>query len=191
MHALSRTPYPLKVRRLEQLDELGLNVADFICFPPKQLKVSELKDFCAAHESVSCRTFAAEEDKDFKTPVKYEINNFEEVIAFAKQHNEKYFVLVNEAIPLKDSLFAGNLMFNSPEDFLCEYFRGEGTPRDLENRRVFRAIRRDDIAQPWLGQLLELVNRFPFRPAIFEFSVYPYAIGRRQNRIIFWEWRKF
>lgn len=187
----ARLPYPLKVRRLEQLDEVGLNVADFVCFAPKQLKIGELRDFCKRFKAVSCRTFAADEDQEFKTPVKYEISDTNAVIEFAKEHNNHYFVLVNEALPLKDSIIAGNIWFKSKDDFLCEYFRGPGTPRDLETKSIFRAISERDVADTWLSEMLEAVSRFPYRSVIFEFSVYPYPVGQRQTSLVFWEWRKF
>src|SRR5438309_8508074 len=105
--------YPLKVRRLEQLDRIGLNIADFVCFPPKQLDIEELTKFCSKYKAVSCRTFAADEDKQFKTPVKYEISDIEDVLDFAREQNETYYLLINEALPLKDSVIAGNFYFNS------------------------------------------------------------------------------
>jgi hypothetical protein len=44
----SKNPYPTKVRRLQQLQQLedaGLNVAPFVWFPPGELKISDLKRF--------------------------------------------------------------------------------------------------------------------------------------------------
>jgi len=183
-------PYPLKARRLEQLDELAINIADFIFFAPGQLDAVELRDFCAKHKAVSCRTFAEDEDKDFKTPVKYEITDADEVERFARAQNDKYYVLVNEALPLKDSVIAGNIYFNSPEDFICEYFRGPGTPRDIDNRKLEHVDAAHFGSVDELRQLPEAISRFPYRPVIFEFSLYPYPVGKRHNRLIFWEWRK-
>lgn len=185
-----RIEYPLKVRRLEQLDELGLNVADFLCFAPSALRTSELKKFFSRHGSVSCRTFSDNEDRDFKTPVRYEISDVTELMEFARQQNERYFVLLNEAVPLANSQFAGNLLFRSPDDFRCEFFAGPGTPRDVDTRQLTHATQNDLPTYDWLGGLVSSVRRFPYRPTIFEFSVYPYGVGRRKERIIFWEWRK-
>ena len=186
------TNYPLKVRRIEQLDEVNLNVADFICFPPGQLRAAELEDFSRKFRAVSCRTFAADEDKEFKTPVKYDISDFEEVLEFATAQNRKYFVLVNEALPLKDSIIAGNIYFTSASDFIVEYFRGPGTPRDVDAKPLehVRSSKFGSLVGSGLEPLPLLVARFPQRPAIFEFSLYPYPVGRRKERLIFWEWRK-
>ncbi len=134
----NKFPYPLKVQRLEQLDSYGLNIADFICFPPGELNAAEVRSFCNKYKSVSCRTFAADENKEFKTPVKYEISDVNDVLAFAKAQNKRYFVLINEALPLSDSVIAGNLYFNSQFDFLCEYFKGPGTPRDIDSKPLLR-----------------------------------------------------
>jgi hypothetical protein len=184
--------YPLKVRRLEQLDEVGLNVADFVCFPPNRLNLGEIRSFFKKYKSVSCRTFAADEDKAFKTPVKYEIRNLNELLTFAREQTQSYFVLINEALPLADSVIAGNLLFKSRSDFLLEYFRGPGTPRDIDSKPLTRVDTSHFpfITATGLGMLPDLVDRFPYRPVIFEFSLYPYPVGRRREKLIFWEWRK-
>ena len=183
-------PYPLKVRRLEQLDELGINIADFICFAPGKLDIPELRQFCAMNRSVSCRTFAEDEDLEFKTPVKYELTDPNDVEQFAREQNKKYFVLINQALPLKDSIIAGNIYFDSPTDFICEYFRGPGTPRDIDKYPLERVDAAHFGSTRELEQLPRMVSRFPYRPVIFEFSLYPYAVGKRMQRLIFWEWRK-
>ncbi len=183
-------PYPPKVRRLEQLDELGINIADFVCFAPNELDVAELRRFCTKYKIVSCRTFAQDEDKEFKTPVKYEIADHDEVERFARTQNTKYFVLVNEALPLRDSVIAGNIYFNSLTDFVCEYFRGPGTPRDIDERPIQHVDAAHFGSVHELNDLPGVVSLFPYRPVIFEFSLYPYSVGKRQRRLIFWEWRK-
>jgi hypothetical protein len=180
------------VRRLEQLHDAGLNVADFICFAPKELKIGELRNFCSKFRSVSCRTFAADEDKSFKTPVKYEIPTVKEVIEFAQAQNKKYFVLVNEALPLKDSVIAGNIYLSSRTDFVIEYFNGPGTPRDIDSKPLKRIDSQHFGSFPnsGLDPLPEFVSRLGIHPAIFEFSLYPYPVGRLKQRLVFWEWRK-
>jgi hypothetical protein len=193
MHLNRRLPvYPLKVHRLEQLDDAGLNVADFICFPPRELNEKELRQFCAKFKAVSCRTFSADEDREFKTPVKYEISDIADVLDFARTQNKRYFLLVNEALPLADSIIAGNIYFNSREDFICEFFRGPGTPRDVDTKPLQRVdARRFGSPQAReVEQLVDAVARFRYRPVIFEFSLYPYPVGRLRDRLVFWEWRK-
>jgi hypothetical protein len=186
----SKNPYPTKVRRLQQLEDAGLNVAPFVCFPPGELKISDLKRFFERYGPVSCRTFAADEDRDFKTPVIYEVDKFDVLGKFARLQNKKYFLLVNQALPLADSRVAGNLLFRSENDFLCEYFRGPGTPRDMESRDVMRFTASNFGREAWIMKLVTLVSRFRQRPAIFEFSLYPYPVGQRKENLVFWEWRK-
>ena len=167
-------------------------MADFICFAPKELKIGELRNFCSKFRSVSCRTFAADEDKSFKTPVKYEIPTVKEVIEFAQAQNKKYFVLVNEALPLKDSVIAGNIYLSSRTDFVIEYFNGPGTPRDIDSKPLKRIDSQHFGSFPnsGLDPLPEFVSRLGIHPAIFEFSLYPYPVGRLKQRLVFWEWRK-
>ena len=184
--------YPLKVHRLEQLDNAGLNVADFICFPPKELDEKELRKFCARFKSVSCRTFSTDEDREFKTPVKYEMGDVDDVLAFARIQNKRYFLLVNEALPLEDSVMAGNIYFNSREDFICEFFRGPGTPRDIDSKPLIRVDARG-FGSPRAREIdliVEAVAQLRYKSVIFEFSLYPYPVGKRKERLVFWEWRK-
>ncbi len=137
MHLNRRTPiYPLKVHRLEQLDDAGLNVTDFICFPPGELNERELRRFCSKFKAVSCRTFSADEDKEFKTPVKYEIS-----------------------------------VDTKPLQRVDARRFGSSQAREVE-------------------QLVDAVARFRYRPVIFEFSLYPYPVGKRKEHLVFWEWRK-
>lgn len=184
--------YPLKVHRLEQLAGAGLNVADFVCFYPKELDEKELRKFCSKFKAVSCRTFSADEDREFKTPVKYEIADFDDVLAFARVQNKRYFLLVNEALPLADSVIAGNIYFNNREDFICEFFRGPGTPRDIDSKPLQRvdARRFGSSRAAEIDKLVEAVAHFGHSGVIFEFSLYPYPVGRLKERLIFWEWRK-
>jgi hypothetical protein len=180
------------VRRIQELEEAGLNVADFICFAPGELDEAKVKKFFLKFKRVSCRTFSANEDKEFKTPVKYEIDELDDVLDFARKHNKRYFLLINEALPLADSVMAGNIFFNSREDFLCEFFRGPGTPRDVDSKELQRvdARRFGSTRAAEIDLLVDAVQHFRHRPVIFEFSLYPYPVGRRRERLVFWEWRK-
>ncbi len=185
-------PYPLKVQRLRQLEAAGLNVVDFICFPPGQLDESEVRRFFLKFKAVSCRTFSSNEDREFKTPVKYEIEDLDDLLVFARAQNKRYFVLINEALRLADSVIAGNIYFSSRENFLCEFFRGPGTPRDIDSKELLRvdARRFGSPRAPEIDMLVEAVARFQHRPVIFEFSLYPYPVGKKKERLVFWEWRK-
>ena len=144
----------------------------------------------------------------FKCPVKYEQTDFKTILDFCLKNNygnndehEAFYTLCNEAINLKDSVCAGNIMVTDEHTFDVDYFYGPGTPRDLESRAA------DDINQyhkttgePAVGDkppdevLRMVVNAKKFRaldsqPYMFEFSVYPYPIGKNQTNTICWEWR--
>jgi hypothetical protein len=43
---------------------------------------------------------------------------------------------------------------------------------------------------PEIDAIVDAVAKFHYRPVIFEFSLYPYPVGKRRQRLIFWEWRK-
>lgn len=195
--------YPLKHLRLQQLSDAGFNVADFICFPPNTLlgREEELRVFLKKHGRISCRHFHADEKTHFKCPVLYDQTDFETILAFCSEHNKQYYTLCNEAINLKDSICAGNILVLNEETYFVEYFYGPGTPRDIESKGP------DELKtyNRTMGQLSqgepppEEIRRMAFnarkfkaldnRAYILEFSLYPYPIGRNQTHIICWEWR--
>lgn len=195
--------YPLKSRRLEQLDETGFNVADFVCFLPETLKsrTEYLKAFLEKHGRISCRHFHEDEKAHFKCPVLYDQTDFDDILAFCLEHNQHFYTLCNEAINTRESICAGNILIMNEQTVFVEYFYGPGTPRDIETKghdelKIFSRT----LGQPTEGErppdeVLRLVyeaRRFrPLdnKPYILEFSLYPYPIGRRQTNIICWEWR--
>lgn len=193
--------YPLKDRRLQQLDEAGFNVVDFVCFPPNTLKgrESELQAFLAKHKRISCRHFHEDEKKHFKCPVMYDRDNWDEIIAFCLEHNQKFYTLCNQALTLDDSVYAGNILLLDERNYCIEYFAGKGTPRDIESKGADELIffRRevgvpmpDDTPAPLKRLAFNFRNFVPdIRPLIIEFSLYPYSVGRQDSNVVCWEWR--
>ncbi len=207
---MSNQEYPLKHVRLGQLSEAGFNVADFVCFPPHTLKgrEDELKAFLAKHGTISCRHFHENEKVHFKCPVKYEQTDFDTVLAFCIANNEgdneaktAFYTLCNEAINLKDSICAGNILVLNEQTFFVEYFYGPGTPRDIESKGPdeLKTYGRT-LGEPAKGvkppdEVLKMAleakkfKALDNKAYIMEFSLYPYPIGRDQTNIICWEWR--
>ncbi len=126
--------YPLKHVRLQQLEDAGLNVADFICWAPGCLNIEELKTFLEKHGRISCRHFHEDEKAHFKCPVLYDQTDLKTIIDFCSEHNKQFYTLCNEAIKLDDSICAGNILVLNEETFFVEYFNGSGTPRDIETK---------------------------------------------------------
>lgn len=200
---MSIQEYPLKHVRLEQLSGAGFNVANFICFPPHTLKgrEAELRAFFTKHGRISCRHFHENEKEHFKCPVKYDQTDFDVILAFCLENNEEFYTLCNEAINLKDSICAGNILVLNEQAVWVEYFYGPGTPRDLEGKGPDELkTYGKTIGQPAEGDrppdeiLQMIVNARKFKALdnkayILEFSLYPYPIGRNQTNIICWEWR--
>lgn len=207
---MSSLEYPLKHARLEQLHQAGFNVADFICFPPRTLRghEDELKAFLTKHGTISCRHFHENEKVHFKCPVKYEQTDFETILAFCLANNEgnneaktPFYTLCNEAINLKESICAGNILVLNEQAYWIEYFYGPGTPRDIESKGPDELkTYGKTVGQPTEGDkppddvLRMALNARKFQALdnkayILEFSLYPYPIGRNQTNIICWEWR--
>lgn len=202
--------YPLKYVRLQQLYDAGLNIADFICFPPRTLagREEELRAFLKKHGTISCRHFHQNEKAHFKCPVKYEQTDFDTILEFCLANNygnnnehEAFYTLCNEAINLKDSICAGNILVLNDQAYWIEYFYGPGTPRDLESKGPDELkTYGKTVGQPAEGEkppddvLRMAFNAIKFKALankayILEFSLYPYPIGRNQTNIICWEWR--
>ena len=192
--------YPLKNVRLEQLDLAGFNIADYICFPPRQLSPQKLKRFFDKYKKkngISLRHFHADENRFFKCPVKYEVTDWKEALRFCQEHNEGFYTLCNEAIPLKDAIFGGNVLLLNELEFLVEYFRGPGSPRDTENKKLEHFTRSigQKLPDGTPNELVQLGSHFrkfvpEERPIVIEFNIYPYPIGKKKSNIIIWEWRQ-
>ena len=135
--------YPLKHIRLQELSSAGFNVADFICFEPNKLRQrqNELRAFLQKHGRISCRHFHADESKYFKCPVLYDQDDIEAILTFCLANNEgkneskvAYYTLCNQALTLTDSIYAGNILIRSDREYAIEFFKGKGTPRDIESK---------------------------------------------------------
>lgn len=206
---MSTSEYPLKHIRLGQLSTTGFNVADFICFEPRTLRGREdkLKAFLAKHSTISCQHFHENEKEHFKCPVKYEQTDWETILAFCLANNygdnaEKtaFYTLCNEAINLKDSICAGNILVHDDNNWFIEYFYGPGTPRDVEKTvdilksysKSFGSEAQGDKPPDEVLRLALQARKFKAlanKAYILEFSLYPYPIGRNQTEVIVWEWR--
>lgn len=192
--------YPPKHKRLQQLEAAGLNIADFVYFPPKQLDPVVLQRFFKRYEGkhgISIRHYHEDESRFFKCPNKYEQKDWDFVLRFCQEHNQQFYTLCNEAIPVNDSLYAGSIWLLGWPEYVVEYFRGPGTPRDMEKRvlsffqhRIGEQHTRD--APPELIDLVLCTIRFleESRPILLEFNIYPYPVGKLHQRSILWEWRR-
>lgn len=195
-----RRNYPLKHIRLQQLDEAGFNVADFICFPPKELDPVKLREFFDRYSEpngISLRHFHEDETRFFKCPVKYEVKDWDTVLRFCQEHNQQFYTLVNQAYPLSDSMYAGAIWLLNSLEYVVEYFEGPGSPRDIEGKslKFFKHQVGMPLPADTPAALTRLAARFrdfipDERPIVIEFNIYPYPVGRRQEHAIVWEWRQ-
>lgn len=195
---------PLKHVRLRQLAEAGFNCPDFRYWLRGELNIPELKSFWEKHGRLSLRNVREEVllEQTPKLPVAYDKEDWGFIADFCEHHNRQYHTLVNEALPLRDSLVAGNIILLDAERYVVSYFEGYGTPRDVDEKpsselRVY--LRPFDARVPeWAPHgLEELVARLqashpsfsPVIPKTFEFSIYPYPVGLLRRPEVFWEWR--
>jgi len=203
-----RVHYPLKHQRLELLLEKGANIADFVCFAPNEFDEKKARDFFEKHKKVSVRHFHENEKEVFKCPVIYDVADFKKVSEFAKENNKKFYTLINQSIAIEDSLFCGTILWIDDglrdRKFIMEIFFGAGTPRDIEKKNMSdlliltgprfwieapRSSHKDDFHKT-LKMIVEHSYRLTsMRPIIYEFSYYPYPVGKLERNLIYWEWR--
>ncbi|MBI2064153.1 MAG: hypothetical protein HYT66_00340 [Candidatus Yanofskybacteria bacterium] len=194
--------YPLKHIRLQQLYEAGFNIADFVSFPPGKLDLKIVKKLFEKHRKISLRHFHSDENKKFACPFFSDQNNWDTIQRLALEHNREYYALYNETIEPKDAEFTGNIVLKDDRNYFVEYFKGPGTPRDIEHKTDTDGLRRfhreigvpmDPSAPEALKRLASYFRNFlsTTRPILIEFQIYPYPIGLRQTQDIAWEWRKW
>lgn len=195
---MTRPGYPLKHIRLQQLEEAGLNIADYVCFPRGQLDTSQLKEFCEKHIKVSCRHFHENEDRHFKGPFEMGVET-EKAVQFCITHNSEWWTLCNEFLPKETTGFSGNILLIDDRNYTVEYFEGCDSPRMIESKsakelKMFSREFGKPLPKDAPIELVETaVNCGRFlryiRPIILEFNIYPYPVGRHKLHSIFWEWR--
>lgn len=196
-----RQMLPLKHVRLQQLYEAGLNCPPFRFWLRGELNPEELQEFLRMHGRISLRNFTEERilDPTPELPVAYDRSDWNFILDFCRRYNRQYHTLVNEALPLSDSLLAGNVIVLDAERYMVAYFEGYGTPRDVSAKvsselkvylRPFDAPAPQGVPQQ-IEEIVAKVRAFrpDFRPITFEFSIYPRPVGLRGTPEIFWEWR--
>jgi hypothetical protein len=195
--------YPTKEKRLEQLDALGLNIADFIHFARGEFVEDKAREFFEkCDECVSGRTFSDDEYGKHMGPVKYEMSEFEQVKAFCMENTGRYHILINQAIAVKDAFITGKILWKDGLHYCIDYFYGAGTPRDIENMggdlKVAEGTARygplSDDASANI-ELRKVVNKtqdvtefLRVEQVTLEFQIYPYPVGKRDDNVVFWEW---
>jgi hypothetical protein len=197
---------PLKHERLGHLAGAGFNVAPYAAWPRNELKLDELWKFFDRHGVVSLRNFTEESASPHapspRLPVLYEQRDWDAVASFCIEHNRRYHTLVNQTIPLDDSVYAGNLVLLPGGQYVISYFSGRGTPRDVDDKAneaplELRMFIREHGAPlpPDVPSELRLIGEKALeflparRPITLEFSVYPYPVGTLGHCEVFWEWR--
>ncbi|MEY4722737.1 MAG: hypothetical protein RLZZ324_250 [Candidatus Parcubacteria bacterium] len=191
---------PLKHTRLADLEHAGFNVADHRAWLRGELDEPALEAFLRQHGSISLRNFREETpgEPTPKLPVEYEQTDWHHVREFCREYNRQYHTLVNQALPLGESLYAGNVILMDDARYVVSYFQGYGTPRDVDatpNGKLNVFMRSFGDAPPHVPEgLRDIGERFKtflpqHRPMTIEFSIYPHAVGRLRRPEIFWEWR--
>ena len=191
-----------KSESLIKLAGLGFNTPEFELLMDVGEVAQHEKEFMA-WDKVSVRTDYAFRRQGFKLPF-YPNKPWKEALEIITQilrgGSGKYMVIASKGINPEDSIAAGKyLKTNNVE--LIEYFVGPGTIRDLETNKVER--REIDLTnhvgfpiEKWSMDMIpysHAMQRMRGRanlippPFILEWSLYPYELGKKSERMIFWE----
>lgn len=191
---------PLKDVRLQQLRDFGINTADFLSWHRGELIEHELEAFHAIHPRLSLRTFREENygEPSPKLPFACDVTKLDFIRDFCRINNQDYHTLVNEALSLKDSICAVNLVLLDDNRYIASCIEGRTTPRDIDspNAKLSVFMREFESTVPsWTpgfipGMANRLRNLVPLiRPITVEISQYPYLVGKLQQPVVAWEWR--
>lgn len=193
--------YPPKDTRIRQLFDAGLNIVDFVHFGIRKYDSNVARAFFNKYGSVSIRTFADDESKEFATPVEYERDKFDQAERFCIEQNKTYHILMNQALKRADSVLWGNILWYDLSKFTVEYSDKPGTPRDIETSSMedLRVLHGDlseyiffESKDRQLMEVIRKTNLFltSVRPIVIEFQLYPYPVGVLGEKWVFWEWRR-
>lgn len=110
-----------------------------------------------------------------------------------------YYIIISDSIDPEGTLFKGNLLMRSKNNWMIEGTYGKGTVRDLEFTKpdkVIVMVKGDDLTQ--LGTLSDRFRQLVMSgsqlfwgvPIIIEFSIYKFPVGVKNESLIYWELRK-
>jgi len=194
-----RIALPLKHLRLQELVDRGFNTPEFMVCLKGELDIFLVYQFLCKHGKISLRTFREEHfsDPTPKLPVEYDRDEWSVIRNFCEQQNRDHHLLINQALPLSRSLYAGNIILPDADSYVVSFFEGYGTPRDVDDQVSRLKVHKRRFTDPppqipndIIALALELQGFRPkLRPLTVEFSVYPDPVGLCKRRAVVWEWR--
>lgn len=196
---------PLKHKRLLQLKGAGLNTVDFLCYPPGQLNIKEIKELFRKHGRISFRQFVAD-SRIGNMREKFDMTDLGEFFAFVKANRSPYgYALINQGVDLEANTIRGCLWWLDLYKFRIECFVGPGSPRWIEKKGKETLIEIPGDAdegfghtQNWNGDYSGLFKELiiqtrgfltDIRPLIIEFEWHTTPLGWKPSHWLFWEWR--
>ena len=195
-----------KFERIQLLQEYGLNTPDYIFF--KRRDLAAINTFLdnvhwAMDKRVSLRFFADEDTLVGSQPHTPNVSWWDARNLLYLHNNDYDIMLSATGINPKDTIICGNLMMqahgiNGYGIAIFEYREGPGTVRDVQHDCVSLTCNLHECPKDVTGRfMLPLAQakknalRFPlWNKVIFEWAYYPYPIGAKKNRLIFWEVRR-
>lgn len=192
-----------KLNSLIKLASRGFNTPDFeAIYNPDDLKKHE-KQFMA-WDTVSLRTDTRfEGEHKFMLP-HYPNYSWEAALETTKEILKKdpqFIVIASKGINPERSLMAGKYHVGVNQLEFIEFYIGPGTIRQMENSEVevqsislnyVKSFPIDKVPLEVIPftqtlQKMRLQGARFMKPYLLEFSIYPGKIGKKSERIIFWE----
>jgi hypothetical protein len=192
-----------KLKSLYRLDSLNLNTPEILHYQGPEpteadiLRVSHLLQSMKG-KRISIRT---EKEGEFKSPFLPNALVPDAREFLLRLVGKGYHILITKGVPT-NSIVRGNCVPNSSSNYF-EYLTGIGTVRDIDES----GRNPKNLTLVWgqfpnqlggvVGSALQMVNsflfprRFDFTNEIVEFSVFSKGVGVKQDKVIFWEVRKY
>lgn len=198
-----------KLDRIDQLAEHGLNTPRILLIPvgttfDEELR-SRMRDLADGDHLMTVRTYHPTDEITFaKGPFAPEIP-IAVAMRMAAELSREWNVLFQEAIDVDDTILAGNIVLSADGAGHYEALAGQYRVRDVEDPppgaetslRFGSFDSPGEIAEPDVRDAVERVLHSELirdvaeerGRLLVEFNVQRGPVGRRRERLLFWEWR--
>lgn len=193
-----------KVERINLLEQYGFNTPRFFLVRPNE--IHQIKDkllqFIDGASVVNIRTYDrhGKDEEGYNRPHVTNLN-YTEVIKKVEELNYQYVCMVDLEHP-NDGLYAGCVLVRDEDCIVVDYCTRENgvgavvrnanksitIPYDDNGRLSFRGL---GLIPDEIRLIIQAAMKFPKKPTILEWSYQSTLAGKKQDNIIWWEFRRY